>query len=388
MNPGYTFFYVEANVVCVIIFAILLIKNLNSVDRQEKQRIYDRVLVSSMMYFACDSFWAMIEGGSIPSTRLGVDIVNYGNSVILAFMTYYWFLYVEVSRGAKYMNKRRNRVYTMILAIISSVVMFILFAFFNDLVIDQDNETTLLYAIIFLSAPVVYILTSAIASFVRAAKKENYAVRTQYIIGGVYPIVVSVSGIVQTLALNAPLFCYGCTIMMIYVYVKSLDNMVSLDPLTNLNNRAQLKRYISNDLRMPDPGEKIFILMIDLNKFKAINDTYGHVEGDKAIVKAAEALKMACRNEHHRQFIARYGGDEFIVVAKLKGISDAEALKHRIKDKIYEYNEKSGAEYELRSAVGYAEYSGRIEDFQNAIKTADAELYEDKHWVELDLTKD
>ena len=138
--------------------------------------------------------------------------------------------------------------------------------------------------------------------------------------------------------------------------------MVSLDPLTNLNNRAQLKRYISNDLRMPDPGEKIFILMIDLNKFKAINDTYGHVEGDKAIVKAAEALK--------------------------KGISDAEALKHRIKDKIYEYNEKSGAEYELRSAVGYAEYSGRIEDFQNAIKTADAELYEDKHWVELDLTKD
>ena len=58
------------------------------------------------------------------------------------------------------------------------------------------------------------------------------------------------------------------------------------------------------------------------------------------------------------------------------------------KDKIYEYNEKSGAEYELRSAVGYAEYSGRIEDFQNAIKTADAELYEDKHWVELDLTKD
>ena len=139
---------------------------------------------------------------------------------------------------------------------------------------------------------------------------------------------------------------------------------------------------------MPDPGEKIFILMIDLHKFKAINDTYGHVEGDKAIVKAAEALKMACRNEHHRQFIARYGGDEFIVVAKLNGISDAEALKHSIKDKIYEYNKKSGAEYELRSAVGYAEYSGRIEDFQNAIKTADAELYEDKHWVELDLTKD
>ena len=388
MNPGYTFFYVEANVACIIIFAILLIKNLNSVDRQEKQRIYDRVLVSSMMYFVCDSFWAMILGGSIPSTRLGVDIVNYGNAVILAFMTYYWFLYVEVSRGAKYMAKKINRVYTMFPALLSSFSMLILFAFFNRLVVNEKNETTPLYAIIFLSAPIVYILTSTIASFVRAARKENYAVRTQYIIGGIYPIVVSISGIVQTLFLNAPLFCYGCTIMMVYVYVKSLDNMVSIDPLTNLNNRAQLKRYISNDIRMPESGESLYILMIDLNKFKQINDTYGHLEGDKAIVKAAEALKMACRNERHRQFIARYGGDEFIVVAKLNGISDAEALKHRIKDMIYEHNEKSGAEYELRSAVGYAEYSGRIEDFQSAIKKADAELYEDKHWVELDLTRD
>ena len=194
------------------------------------------------------------------------------------------------------------------------------------------------------------------------------------------------SGVVQTLFLNAPLFCFGITIMMIYVYISSLEDIVSQDPLTTLNNRAQLKRYLSNDLRPADGDEKIYVFMIDLNKFKSINDTYGHIEGDKAIVKAAEGLKLACAIERHRHFIARYGGDEFIIVAKLNDDGEAEYLKERLKDCIYTHNKESGAKYDLRAAIGYAVYSGKISDFAEATKKADDALYEDKHWVEPNLT--
>ena len=126
--------------------------------------------------------------------------------------------------------------------------------------------------------------------------------------------------------------------------------------------------------------------MVDLNKFKSINDTYGHIEGDKAIVKAAEGLKLACAIEKHRHFIARYGGDEFIIIAKLKDDGEAEYLKERLKDSVYDHNREAGAKYELRAAVGYAEYSGKLSDFAHATKIADDALYEDKHWVEPDLT--
>lgn len=381
---GYTFFYLEANIVCIIIFAILLFKNIYSVDRQEKQLIFDKVLISSMMYFACDSAWALFTSDALHVASIFIDIVNLGNSVILAFMCYFWFLYVEVSQGAEYINLRRNRLYTMVLALVSSLVMLIMFVFFRRAVVDEYSNLTNAYYVIFLTAPLVYILAAAGASFVRASYKTNFALRTQYIHSAVYPIGVSISGVVQTLFINAPMFCFGCTIMMIYTYIMSLDNMVSLDPLTNLNNRAQLKRYISNDVRPSDSGDKVIIFMIDLNKFKSINDNYGHLEGDKAIVRAAEAIRNACSSEKSRPFIARYGGDEFIVVAKMRSLEEADGLKVRIKKEMVEHNDQAGAVYELNASVGFSEYSGRIEDFQNALNTADDALYDDKHNISSD----
>ena len=386
MSTDYTFFYVEANVVCMIIFSILLFKNIHSVDRQEKQLIYDRVLLFSILYFACDCFWAMQLGGVVHNCRRVVLLVNFGNNTLMAFMTFYWFLYVEVSQRAKYMVIKRNRLYTKSLAIASTILMGFFCVFHSDMILTEDGQVTLLYAGIFLASPLIYILIAVAKSFVRSTYPQNYAERTQYITGAVYPLVVSISGVVQTLFLNAPLFCFGITIMMIYVYISSLEDIVSQDPLTSLNNRAQLKRYLSNDLRPAEGDEKIYVFMIDLNKFKSINDTYGHIEGDKAIVKAAEGLKLACAIEKHRHFIARYGGDEFIIVAKLNDDGEAEYLKERLKECIYTHNKESGAKYDLRAAIGYAVYSGKIADFAAATKKADDALYEDKHWVEPNLT--
>lgn len=370
----------------MIIFSILLFKNIHSVDRQEKQLIYDRVLIFSILYFACDSFWAMQLGGIFHSCRAAVLLVNWGNNTLMAFMTFYWFLYVEVSQGAKYMDYKRNRLYTKSVAISSAILMLFLCIFKSDYILNADGEVTLLYCGIFLSSPLIYILIAVFKSFMRAGRKENYASRKQYITSGFYPLVVSVAGVIQTLFLNAPLFCFGITIMMIYVYIVNLEDIVSQDPLTSLNNRAQLKRYLSSDLRTTESDEKIYVFMVDLNKFKSINDTYGHIEGDKAIVKAAEGLKLACAIEKHRHFIARYGGDEFIIIAKLQDDGEAEYLKERLKDSVYSHNKESGAKYELRAAVGYAEYSGKLSDFAHATKIADDALYEDKHWVEPDLT--
>ena len=379
MEMDYTFFYVEANIVCIIIFAILLFKNIYSVDRQEKQLIFDRVLIFSMLYFANDCFWALLLNGSIYGNRYCIDIVNLLNSVFLSLICYNWFLYIEVSQGVKYITKRFNRFLTFIPALLSISIMTVLCIFFDRTVIDPNNNLTDIYYAVFLTDAAIYIPLSALASFRRAFRKENYALRSQYIICALYPLGVGVSGFVQTLFLNAPLFCFGCTIMMVYMYIMSLDSMVSLDPLTNLNNRAQLRKYISNDLKISEHGEKIFLFMIDLNKFKYINDTYGHVEGDKAIIRASQALKIACSGERHRHFIARYGGDEFIIVARIGDERDASDLRDRIKKTMISHNDESGASYELNAAVGYSEYSGRIEDFQSALKAADDALYADKN---------
>ena len=379
MENGYTFFYIEANIVCIIIFAMLLVKDLGGVGRQAKQMIFVNIIVSHIMYFISDMFWVLILGNTIPLTRLSISIVNILNAILLSAITGFWFVYVELSQGEKYITVFRNRIFALIPAMCETLIMLVVFVLFPGVVITGELKLTTAYYILFLVVPIGYIIVSAVRSFIRALRKENYAVRTPYLVCALYPVIISVAGICQVVWVNAPMFCFGCTIIMLYVYIISLNDQVSIDELTRLNNRTQLKKYIVGE-SSKQGSEKLkrYILMIDLNKFKQINDQYGHVEGDQALKRTADALKVACADNSVKTFIARYGGDEFIIIAKTDNEDIVKELCSSIKDTLIRLNDEAGAEYELTASIGYSHYSGDIFAFQTALAKADEALYEDK----------
>ena len=116
--------------------------------------------------------------------------------------------------------------------------------------------------------------------------------------------------------------------------------------------------------------------MMDLDYFKSINDTYGHLEGDDALVRAAKALKIACGNFKRRPYIARYGGDEFIVVLE-SSKADADLLVQNIRDTLEQLNEESHRPYTLKFSIGVGEFHPGM-DSNQLIEAADHALYEIK----------
>lgn len=118
--------------------------------------------------------------------------------------------------------------------------------------------------------------------------------------------------------------------------------------------------------------------MIDLNKFKQINDQYGHVEGDRALIRTADALKIACADNVIKTFISRYGGDEFIIVAKTEDEDKVKELCGTIKDTLNRLNSEANSEYDLTASIGYSSYSGDVMKFQEALGQADEALYKEK----------
>ncbi len=378
MEMNYTFFYIEANVVCIIIFFMMLVRDLGSVGRQAKQIIFVNITISHMLYFISDSLWVLIMSDYIPHTRFSASLVNITNAIFLCAITGFWFVYVELSQGEQYITNAKARILALIPGMVEILGMVILFTAFPSVVIDENNNMTYIYYIFFISIPVLYICVSTGRSFFRAFRKENFAVRSQYLVCAIYPIIISVFGVWQTLWLAAPLFCFGCTIIMLYVYIVSLNDQVSIDELTRLNNRTQLKKYIVNEHSRPSDKITRYILMIDLNKFKFINDQFGHVEGDRALKRTADVLKSACGENPLKPFIARYGGDEFIIVAKTENEDQIIDLCKCIKEKLIQKNEESGSKYELTASIGYSKYCGDISDFQLALAKADEALYKDK----------
>jgi diguanylate cyclase (GGDEF)-like protein len=165
--------------------------------------------------------------------------------------------------------------------------------------------------------------------------------------------------------------------------LKDLNNKLEIlsfqDELTGLYNRRGFFIF----------GEKFFsmakrknctlvIFYCDLDKFKSINDLYGHKEGDFALKTSATILKNACRDY---DIISRFGGDEFVILLDNFQIDDVEEFKIRITTLFHDYNSHSNKGYQISISCGYTEYSPIHEKnvtFGELIERADKKLYLEK----------
>ena len=79
---------------------------------------------------------------------------------------------------------------------------------------------------------------------------------------------------------------------MLIFYIASMKTQISTDPLTGLNNRGQLANYVAQKSNIYRENRLTIVIMFDINDFKLINDTYGHAEGDRALILVSNALKL------------------------------------------------------------------------------------------------
>ena len=165
---------------------------------------------------------------------------------------------------------------------------------------------------------------------------------------------------------------------MLIFYIREMEKQISIDPLTGLNNRGQLARYISQSSGA-HKDTATFILMIDINDFKRINDTFGHAEGDRALVIVADALKQIVDGRSFPTFLGRYGGDEFILIAHTLSEKEIDRMIAEIRERIKEDCFLRQTPYVVFVGVGYDKIGGEESDtFQKCIARADDNLYLDK----------
>jgi diguanylate cyclase (GGDEF)-like protein len=135
-------------------------------------------------------------------------------------------------------------------------------------------------------------------------------------------------------------------------------------------------KYLVQKMRNEELGMSLFILLIDIDNFKNINEAYGRIEGDRALVKVANAIKSACQGPRNRFFVSRYGGDEFIVVAQMAYKAEAVWLSDQIKNNVKRMSAEMGLPYNITVSVGIAQYDYAAPvSIQSFIARADSDLY-------------
>ncbi|MBP5617895.1 MAG: GGDEF domain-containing protein, partial [Clostridia bacterium] len=171
---------------------------------------------------------------------------------------------------------------------------------------------------------------------------------------------------------------------MLIVYIKTMDTQISTDALTGLNNRGQLMRYVSIKSNLSPEDRLTFLVMFDVNNFKTINDTYGHAEGDRALVLVAEALRSAVKGREVPGFLGRYGGDEFVIIAHPVHKEEMDLLLEDIRSRIEAAAKNNALPYRLTVGAGCDEFQqGGQDTFQKCLQRADKKLYLDKEYRKL-----
>jgi diguanylate cyclase (GGDEF)-like protein len=156
---------------------------------------------------------------------------------------------------------------------------------------------------------------------------------------------------------------------------RKLQQQSITDGLTGIKTRRFFWEALSSEWkRASRSGRPFSVVLVDLDKFKEVNDSLGHLEGDLVLARVGRLLEQKCRQSN---VVARYGGDEFIILMPETGIEQAQVLAERLR--LWVATDPMLEEHHITGSFGVASFPVHGFSMEDLIRVADAGMYVAKH---------
>ena len=383
----YEMLYVEINVICASILLYILLRLRNNMDQQTENRAFRKVVTATLLILVIDSCWIFVEGKPGKNYRY----LNYFLNMWYLFQTgiigYTWFDYVEIKL------KKRSEI-----GKIGSIVMKLPLIALGLLTLSTPWSGLLFYVdqsniyrrgdwiLVQMLISLGYLLAATGHVILCMMNEKSKQWRREQASLCLFAVPTTMGCILGMFLYGVPIYWPFSTLTLLMVFTNFQSYQISTDGLTRLNNRRNFDDYLTRLSSEVHHSEHIFLFLMDINSFKKINDTYGHLEGDLALQETASILQKICQNQN--AFLARYGGDEFAIIYQCKDKIQAVKLKQRIQEACMERNQNVKNRYAITMSIGYAEYGlWDANSIQELIRKADEKLYQEKKEYKSGLKK-
>ena len=156
---------------------------------------------------------------------------------------------------------------------------------------------------------------------------------------------------------------------------EKLERLSNTDELTSLPNRRAYDTIVEKYIQSYNRDKSDFVMfMMDIDKFKQINDMYGHDFGDEVLKTASEIIRKVTSNN---SVAFRIGGDEFAILHQFKSEAEIKSIKQEIEISFAQVNRIAGMDIKIKASIGVSIYS-QAKDVKDLISIADKEMYEEK----------
>lgn len=351
-----------------LVLFLLLYRIRISQTNQFDEKAYNFMLIVAFIATINETLSFIIDARPGFIFHILLYISNTISSASSGIIGYCWCLFVEyhIHRNFKRI-KKKSRI--LAVPLIIATILIIINLLGTDIIFDISKENVytrgpmnfILYIFIF-----VYYMESIYT--VQKAKSDSILVEFFPIYFFIIPCMIGT--MIQGFFFGISTVWLCVAIAFIIVYIEIQISISFIDDLSGLYNRKYMNHYL--DKLQNDKPKHVYGFLMDINDFKTINDIYGHLKGDQAIIQFGKILQHSIDKD---SVAIRMGGDEFVIFAILKSNEEALALKKRIEQNVRQFNTNSTEPFHLSFSIGMAKYSGNIETF---LSSMDDSMYEAK----------
>lgn len=374
MKGGLRLAYITFDVFCLVLFAMLLfnMSELNSHD--SANRALAAFLGLSVTVILLDILWAVVPARTSNPAAAGW-IINILYFCVSGFVGYSAILWLNAEQGDGIMSSRTAALLTIpavLLALLTLISRLTGWIFYIDPTGGYHRGPLYWLQVVLAFGPNVVYTVLLLRKVMHEVHRTK---RKKYLILATFPIPIYISQVLQIMVSGISMINCGLTVGAVWVYIRLQNQLISRDSLTGLSNRFQLDNHLFNLMTtLPNPRKtNYYLCMVDLDKFKQINDVFGHLEGDNALRIAADILKHGPRTMH--PFLGRYGGDEFTIVMEAESLKAVCGYCDALRDMAEERSQN--LPYQISFSIGIAQFQPN-QTVQDLIAAADAELYKEK----------
>ena len=366
--------YIESLLLCLAILTILFVANLRfwrPVIINRLSLVYIFLAITIVLFIG----WSFVDGNKSLEVLNKVMVVLSSITMTLASFFYYYYVLRHVE--FKFTNAKFWYI-SSFFAIGGSSVLFII-SIWTGTAFYIDEAGFYQHGPLFfgdLIASYAYLLCGTIFALIRAKRSELLTDKHKYTTIALAVIPTVVFGVLDSILPYPnvlPTTFFGAVISLLILYVSSSSGRMRIDTLTGLFNRFAFDASLNRASAKKGPFS-LWLFVIDINRFKQINDNFGHSVGDVVLVRLAAILELVC--EQYKATAGRWGGDEFVIYGEFSDDDLAQKLIVDLKSKVLtECNQDE--RFMVSVSVGAAKLR-EYENVKHLFDEADHKLYEDK----------
>jgi len=343
----------------------------------EKQMIHNQIfrmlILSTTFLLALESITWMLDGHASPFLIVLYYIVTILLYLLTPLPSALWTLYVTQQLFHDTKKLKKEAIILGIPIAVSTILTLTtpLTGFWFTINSDNIYQRGFLYPLLALISfmPIVYASASILIHRKRISKK----LASLMLLFMVPPVIGSV---VQVLVYGTTLLWSSITVSIFLVHSNVQSSQIFMDHLTGVFNRRQMDVFLTDRMKAAKCKQPLSCILLDINHFKAINDKLGHVVGDEALKDASAILKSCIRKG---DVLARFGGDEFIILTDIDSDATLQDMSQRIRDSVQRFNNSKKRPYALDFSIGCAVYHPNSGwNKKEFIAHIDALMYENK----------